>query len=120
MLNVMDDLKCFTMRIFVRNTVYILPFIILGLVALLAFFQHPAEDDFVCNYIVRKQGIQGAFNYYFFSKHGNGRYFSNFIFICICSSRFLLNHYYLLLLSFMVLSYTCYFIFLRYFFYIIF
>ena len=88
----------------VHILLFVFPFLLLAGLGILSFFQHPYGDDFAGHYFVERFGISGSIRQYL--QHGTGRYFGIPVFILICSSRFLLDHYYLVLLGFMGLTYV--------------
>src|ERR1700704_6304857 len=88
------------------------PFLILFLLALLCFFQHPSSDDFAGNLLTKTMGLRGAISHYLTDL--NGRFSSIPLFLFFTSSRFLMDHYFVGLFFFLLLTYLALWYFLRY------
>jgi hypothetical protein len=73
-----------------------LPYLLLTIILLLCFFCRPSAEDFAINYYSMNCRIT-PFIKAFYLKEGS-RYFSFPIITVICHSRFMLDHYWILLL----------------------
>lgn len=74
-----------------------------GLMVWLCFFQFPSVDDYMGTYYYKKFGYAGSVKWYL--NNGNGRFTSIPIFLAIASSKSLLNHYGLLLVALLLITY---------------
>ena len=87
-----------------RQILFWLPFVLLLLLISLSFYQHPVADDFSGSYFTYKLGIAGTIQSYL--TNGTGRYFVIAVFAMVCSSRFLLDHYFIIPVLFFVCTYA--------------
>lgn len=78
----------------------------------LSFFQHPSSDDFAGNLLTKSLGVRGAIGWYLSEQ--NGRFSSIPLFLLLSSSRFLLDHYFICLVFFLLLTYLSVWYFLKY------
>lgn len=88
-----------------------LPFFVLVLLILLCFFQHPCSDDFTGSYLNKWLGYGEATRYYLW--HENGRFSSVPVFLFFTQFRFILDHYYVGLVFFLLVTYLVLFFFIR-------
>jgi hypothetical protein len=99
------------MTMIFKKILFWTPFVQLFLLMLISFYQHPAADDFAGFHIASKIGIGGAIRSYLVN--GTGRFFVVSIFILICSSRFLLDHYFIIPILFFFITYINLFYLIR-------
>lgn len=85
--------------------------LITGFLILLTLFQGPSMDDFVGRYYYDTLGYFNGVKSYL--TYGNSRYFSLPVFIGASASYFLIDHYYIVLISGIILTLLCLFYFLR-------
>ncbi|MBO9635873.1 MAG: hypothetical protein J7578_22405 [Chitinophagaceae bacterium] len=71
----------------------------------LVLFQSPVNEDFVAPYLVHKYGFTHAIEWYLINM--NGRFTTVPIYLLLCSNRFLLDNYAILLFSSLLISYYC-------------
>ncbi|GAO41193.1 hypothetical protein [Flavihumibacter petaseus] len=80
-----------------RTLFLVLVTLLLLSAGLCCFFQSPTMDDFVGTYLVKHYGYcNGVLTYL---RHGNGRFSSIPLFVAISSTRFLVDHYWIVLIS---------------------
>jgi hypothetical protein len=87
------------------------PFFLLLLLLIAGFFQHPAVDDFGVFNLTTKYGLWGSIKFFF--KSVDGRYFSMPVLFLITSSRFLLEHYYIVVAGLFLLTFSALFLFIK-------
>lgn len=92
-----------------RKTIWVLPFGTVFLLFALVFFHHPTMDDYAGDLLVKRDGLARAI--YLYLKNSNGRYFVVPIFLTLTSINFFLDHYFILLLVFLIYTYFCFYFF---------
>jgi len=97
----------------IRRLFFFIPFLLLVLMTVLGFFQHPCADDFTCYFFSTEYGIGGGIKHMF--AHGTGRYTSIPMLMVLTAYRSVLDNIWTVLLPLMAITYCVTYMFLSYF-----